>query len=163
MFIDAPSFVIQRRIQYPLPDVHRGLADRTPLYTTEQLELALGGFLHIDGAFRPMAPYSARQPMPTWCARATLSNDRRRVVAVVELEISMWSYDSSELQLRPAARNPDRWSARRARSYFGLAHPATDEIARRVAQRAVNPPPRRMEPQFTSQEAADSAAVSARR
>jgi hypothetical protein len=137
MSIDAPSFVIQRRIAIPLLDVHRGLADRAPLGSTKLFELEPGGFLHVDDAFRPIAPFSVRQPLPTWWARARLLTERRRVAAVVELELSMWSDDSSELQLRPIARHPERWSSRRMRSYFALAHEGADEIARRVALRAI--------------------------
>jgi hypothetical protein len=89
MYIEAPSFVIQRRIAYPLPDVHRGLADRAPIGTATLFELGSHGFFHINEPLRPMAPMSSRQPMPTWRACARLLTDRRRVVAMVELTVSM--------------------------------------------------------------------------
>ena len=138
MFMDAPSFVIQRRIAVPLPDVHRALADRAPLASTNLVELGSRGFLYVDEAFRPIAPLSSTQSMPTWSAFACILSDRKRVVAVVELEVAMWSDDASELQLRPIARYPERWTARRIRSYFALAHPGADEVARRLAHRAAD-------------------------
>jgi len=136
MLIDAPSFVIQRRIPCPLSAVHRGLADRTPLAPTELLTLDDGGFLHSGEPFRPIAPNLALQGAPTWRAPAALLTKRTRVVALVEVEVAMWSHDSTELTLRPVARHPERWSSRRIRRYFTLAHLGTDEIARRLAERA---------------------------
>jgi hypothetical protein len=139
MVLDALSFVIQRRIPQPLSAVHGGLADRGPLAPTRLLTLDPDGFLHIVEPFRPVTPFSWRQPTPSWCAQARLMTNRGRVVAVVDIEVSMWSHDSSDLQLRPAARHPERWSSLRIRRYFALAHRAADETARRLAQRALTP------------------------
>jgi hypothetical protein len=136
MLIDAPSFVIQRRIPSPLSAVHRGLADRKPLGPTELLTLDADGFLHMGEAFRPTTPNISRQSSPTWRASACLLTKRARVVALVEIEVSMWSHDTTELQLRPVTRRPQRWSSRRMRRYFALAHLGADEIARLLAQRA---------------------------
>jgi hypothetical protein len=136
MLIDAPSFVIQRRIPHPLSAVHSGLADRKPLGPTELLALDAEGYLHMGEPFRPMTPSFSRQPSPTWRAPACLLTKRARVVAVVEVEVSMWSHSSIELQLRPVARHPERWSGRRIGRYFALAHLGADEISRLLAQRA---------------------------
>jgi hypothetical protein len=67
-----------------------------------------------------------------------LLDDRRHTIARVEIELSMWSNDSSELQLRPVARHPERWSGRRARRYFTRAHRGADATARLVAHRAID-------------------------
>jgi hypothetical protein len=136
MLIDAPSFVIQRRIPHPLGAVHRALADRQALGPSELLTLDADGFLHIGEPFRPTAPLGARQPAPTWRAPAYLLTQRCRVVASVELEVSMWSHGTTELQLRPVARHPERWTSRRMRRYFALAHLGADAMARRLAPRA---------------------------
>jgi hypothetical protein len=133
--IEAPGFVIQRRISQPLSAVHSGLADRTPLGSSEPFPLA-DGSLHLSEPFRPLAPWSARQPSPSWRAPARLLTKRGRVVAVVEIEVSMWSHSSTELQLRPVARHPERWSSRRIGRYYALAHLAADETARLLSQRA---------------------------
>jgi hypothetical protein len=136
MLIDAPSFVIQRRIPLPLSAVHRGLADREALAPTELLTLDGDGFLRVAEPFRPMAPSIERQATPTWRGPAGLLTKRTRVVALVEVEVAMWSNDSTELSLRPVARHPERWSSRRIGRYFALAHLGTDEIARLLAERA---------------------------
>jgi hypothetical protein len=136
MLIDAPSFVIQRRIAHPLSAVHSGLADRAPLGPSELFTLGPDGFLHMNEPFRPIAPLSARQPSPTWRAPVVLLTKRARVVAVAEIEVSMWSHGSTELQLRPVARHPERWSGRRIGRYFALAHLAADETVRLLAERA---------------------------
>jgi hypothetical protein len=134
--IEAPSFVIQRRIPIPLSAVHSGLADRTPLGSSDLLPLDRGGSLHIGEPFRPLAPWSGRQPSPTWRAPARLLTKRGRVVAVVEIEVSMWSHGTTELMLRPVTRHPERWSGRRIGRYFALAHLGADETARLLSQRA---------------------------
>lgn len=137
MFFDPPTFVVQRRINHPLADVQRGLADRAALVPDGMLDLGADGFLHIVEPLRPMTPYSSRQPLPTWCAPARLLTSSRRLVAPVELEVSMWSHEATSLTLRPAARHPERWSPRRLRRYFGLAHVGADVAARLVARRTM--------------------------
>ncbi len=133
--INAPSFVIQRRIPCTLAAVHTGLADRTPLAPPELVMLDPDGYADLAEPFRPTAPRSGRQPSPSWCAPASLLTARGRVVATVDIEVSMWSHGSTELQLRPVARHPERWSGRRMRRYFALAHLTADEAERLLARR----------------------------
>jgi hypothetical protein len=136
MLLDAPTFVVHRRLNQPLSVVQRGLADRTMLTSTPLIDLGSDGFLHLDGALRPAASFSSRQPMPTWCGRAHLLNARRRPIATVEIEISMWSTDATSISLRPVARHPERWRSWRLRAYFALAHRASDTTAALLAHRA---------------------------
>ena len=138
MLLEAPTFNVQRRINHQLSEVQRGLADRTPLAPTGLLDPDAEGFLCIVEPLRPVRPYSSRQPLPTWFAIGHLLTSRRRLVARVELEVSMWSHDASSLSLRPVARHPERWRAWRVRHYFALAHDAADETARLIAQRAAS-------------------------
>jgi hypothetical protein len=86
---------------------------------------------------RPVCPYSSRQPLPTWCGTARLLTARSRLVATVEVEVSMWSDDATSVTIRPAAKHPERWRAWRLRRYFPLAHRAADATAGLVARRAV--------------------------
>jgi len=137
MLFDPPTFVVQRRINHPLADVQRGLADRVALVPDGILDLGADGFLQLAEPMRPMTPYSSRQPLPTWCAPALLLTPGWRPVAPVELEVSMWSHEATSLALRPAARHPERWSSRRLRRYFALAHAGADATARLVARRAM--------------------------
>ncbi|MDQ1467956.1 MAG: hypothetical protein QOH10_2371 [Actinomycetota bacterium] len=138
MLLDAPTFVVQRRINRPLTDVQRGLADRRALVPAAPLDPVSEGFMHLHEPLRPVAPFSSRQPAPSWCARAYLLTARQRLVATVEIEVSMWSRDATSLTLRPVARHPERWRPWRLRQYFALAHLAADATARLVAQRAVS-------------------------
>ena len=62
----------------PLSAVHRGLADRTPLASaaTAPARRRTASCTSTE-PFRPIAPFSARQPTPTWCGAATPADDRR--------------------------------------------------------------------------------------
>jgi hypothetical protein len=136
MPLAAPTFVVHRRLNRPLADVQRGLADRTLVAPTRIIRLEPHGFMHVDAAFRPVAPFSSHQPLPTWCVRAHLLAARGRTVAAVELEVSMWSRDATSVTLRPVSRHPERWRRWRLRSYFALAHGAVDATVRLLAERA---------------------------
>lgn len=139
MPLDAPTFVVQRRVNQPLSMVQRGLADRTPLAPQRFVDLGDIGSMFVAEPLHPVAPFSSRQPMPTWCARANLITPRGRLVATVELEVSIWAHDATSVSLRPVARHPERWRAWRLRRYFGLAHRAADATAQLLAQRAATP------------------------
>lgn len=133
---DTPTFVLQRRVNQPLADIQRGLADRTGLVPNGTLDLESDGFLCIPEPLHPVRPYSSRQPVPTWCGTAHLLTSRRRLVATVEVEVSAWSDDATNLTIRPVAQHPERWRAWRLRRYFTLAHLAADATAQIVARRA---------------------------
>ena len=136
MLLDAPTFVVHRRLNQPLTLIHRGLSDRTMLASTRLIELGSEGFMHIDEALRPAAAFTSYRSAPAWCGRAHLLNARRRTVAAVELEVSMWSHDATSISLRPVARHPERWRRWRLRAYFALAHRASDATAALLADRA---------------------------
>jgi hypothetical protein len=136
MQLDTPTFVVQRRVNQPLSAVQRGLADRSLLAPTCVLDLEAAGLMYLAEPLRPVAPFSSRQPTPTWCAEGQLLTTRRHAVASIEIEVSMWSDAATCVTLRPAARHPERWPARRVRRYFTAAHAAADETARLLARRA---------------------------
>ena len=137
MQLEAPTFVLERRVAHPMAEIQRGLADRTVLAPAGMIDLESDGFLCINEPLRPVRPYSSRQPLPTWCARGHLLTSRRRVVAAVEIEVSPWSDDATSVTMRPVATRPERWRAFRLRHYFALAHHAADATARVLAERAV--------------------------
>jgi hypothetical protein len=137
MLLDPPTFVVERRINRPLAEVQRGLADRKALVPNRLLDLDPDGFMYVAESLRPMTPYSSRQPLPTWLGSARLLTSRHRLVARVELEVSIWSHDATSLILRPVARNPARWGSRRLRHYFALAHLGADAAARLLDRRAM--------------------------
>ncbi|MDQ1510137.1 MAG: hypothetical protein QOG50_1981 [Actinomycetota bacterium] len=126
MSLDWPTFVLQRRINQPLSDVTRTLSEPESVGTGGELELGSHGRLVVDQRF-------SRAPFPSeasFVAQATLHTSRGQRVARVEVEVGAWSNDATVLTLRPVARNPQRWSGRRATRYFELAHEGADAIAR---------------------------------
>lgn len=139
MHYDAFDFVLQRRVNLPLPAVQLGLADRSPLVATRRLELGDAGSVVLREPLRPIAPFSAHQTLPTWCGRATALTPRGSRVAHVDIEVSMWSSDATCVVVRPVARHPERWSRRRVQRYFALAHATADAIGGVLVDRAARP------------------------
>jgi len=126
MSLDWPTFVLQRRINQPLADVQRTLCNPESVGDGSELELGSHGRLIVDRRF-------SRAPFPStesFVAQGTLHTSRGQRVARVEVEVGAWSDDASVLVLRPVARNPQRWSGRRATRYFELAHEGADALAR---------------------------------
>jgi hypothetical protein len=126
MSLDWPTFVLQRRINTPLADVQRTLCDPAGVGTGGELELESHGRLIVDRRFS-RAPFPAEE---SFVAQGTLHTNRGQRVARVEVELGAWSDDATVLMLRPVARNPQRWSGRRATRYFELAHEGADALAR---------------------------------
>jgi hypothetical protein len=126
MSLDWPTFVLQRRINQPLSDVQRTLFHPASVGTGGELELGSHGHLIVDQRFS-RAPFPAEE---SFVAQGTLHTTRGQRVARVEVEVGAWSNDATVLTLRPVARNPQRWSGRRATRYFELAHEGADAIAR---------------------------------
>jgi hypothetical protein len=126
MSLDWPTFVLQRRINTPLSDVQRTLFEPESVGTGGELELGSHGRLIVDKRFS-RAPFPADE---SYVAQGTLQTSRGQRVARVEVEVGAWSNEATVLTLRPVARNPQRWSGRRATRYFELAHEGADAIAR---------------------------------
>jgi hypothetical protein len=63
----------------------------------------------------------------------------RRSVERVEVEMGPWAANAVELRLRPLARRPERWSARRQVRYFDRAHEAIDALARTLEHQTPAP------------------------
>jgi hypothetical protein len=126
MSLDWPTFVLQRRINQPLSDVTRTLSEPESVGTGGELELGTHGRLIVDKRF-------SRAPFPSeasFVAQGALHTSRGQRIARVEVEVGAWSNDATVLTLRPVARNPQRWSGRRATRYFELAHEGADALAR---------------------------------
>jgi hypothetical protein len=138
MSLSTPTFVVQRRVNRRIADIQHGLAGRTGLVAPRELDLGRAGSMYFDEPLRPVPRSGPIQLTPTWCGRARLLNPRRRVVATVELEVSMWSPDASAFEMRPVAAHPERWRGARIRRYFELAHEGADATARLLVRRAVD-------------------------
>jgi hypothetical protein len=121
---DLGTFVLSRRI--PLAPDHLGAALASlPDDALAQLCFVTPFERKVSGAFHPVERV----------ARARLAVGRRGRERV-EIEVGPWSARATEIRLRPVARHPQRWSARRARRYFGSAHAATDEVVAALAATA---------------------------
>jgi hypothetical protein len=57
-----------------------------------------------------------------------LYNRSNRRLCDIEVELSAWSYDVTELLVRPAVRSPYRWSGPRLSRWFAYAHTAADAL-----------------------------------
>jgi len=126
MSLDWTTFVLQRRINQPLSNVQRTLFEPESVGTGGELELGAHGRLIVDRRFS-RAPFPSEE---SYVAQGTLQTSRGQHVARVEVEVGAWSDEATVLTLRPVARNPQRWSGRRATRYFELAHEGADAIAR---------------------------------
>jgi len=126
MSLDWPTFVLQRRINQPLSDVTRTLFEPESVGTGGELELGTHGRLIVDKRFS-RAPFPSEE---SFVAQGALHTSRGQRIARVEVEVGAWSNDATVLTLRPVARNPQRWSGRRATRYFELAHEGADALAR---------------------------------
>jgi hypothetical protein len=132
MMLSWPTFVVSRRINRPLPAVQSVLFDPGSFRRGDTYGVGSEGALTIDAPFRLIASY----PAPSWRATGRLFDRGPRAVARIELEVAAWSTDASELTIRPVARHPERWSRRRLRRYFALAHESADRGLQILANHA---------------------------
>jgi len=135
MYLDPPMFVMERRINQPLPLVNRAVSTGGPFTRAAADSLGSAGTLYVDRPFRrTLGSFDL-----AWRCDARLLTARGRLVARVEVTVDGWSTDATRLQLRPVARHPERWSPRRLRRYFALAALAADAAARQLEELAQEP------------------------
>ena len=138
MQFNQPMFVLQRRINQPLEAVERVLCDPAATRASSTLALGDGLDLALERSFGvTFAPFGVDHA--SWCAPARVSTARGRTVERFEVEINAWDAWSTELLVRPRARHPYRWSGRRMRRYFDVAHATADALACRIGARAGAP------------------------
>ncbi len=135
MHLVPPSFVLERRINQPLPLVNRAVSTGAPFDDTTTVSLGPDAVLSFDAPLRrTLGSYDL-----AWRADARLLTRRGRLVARVAVTVDGWSSTATRLQLRPAVTHPERWSNRRLRQYFRLAHLAADYAARELNEHARAP------------------------
>ena len=122
--LSRQTFVLQRRIPAAYPQVERVLNSGTPL-TAELIDLPSAEPFEVVTTW----------PFHSWRSRGLLRDGDEGRVAPVEIELGAWSADATELLLRPVAPHPERWSGRRQRRYFRVAHAAADALAAELAAR----------------------------
>ena len=135
MQFNQPMFVLQRRINQPLEAVERVLCDPAAFRSTWTLPLGDGFDLALERSFGvTFPPFGVDHA--SWSAPALVSTRRGRTVERFDIEINAWDARSTELLVRPRAKHPNRWSGRRMRRYFDVAHAAADALTCRVGARA---------------------------
>jgi hypothetical protein len=135
MQLAPPAFVLERRIDAPPALVNRAVSTGGPFRTATDVPLGWDGALSFDAPLRrTLGSFDL-----AWRADARLLTRRGRPVARVALTVDGWSDDATRLQLRPAAAHPERWSRRRLRRYFRLAHLAADRAARELHEHSRTP------------------------
>ena len=135
MHLAPPTFVLERRINQPLPVVNRAVSTGGPFAATSPISLDSDATLTFDTPLRrTLGSYDL-----AWRADARLLTRRGRLVARVAVTVDGWSADATRLQLRPAAVRPERWGRRRLEQYFRIAHLAADHAAREIHQQSRAP------------------------
>jgi hypothetical protein len=120
--LDAPGFeVIARRS-------HRSAWELAPVLHVVRFGQ---GQLRFDRPLVPCAVAGERAAEPTrWHTSGRLYAHGRRLTRFtpVEIEVHQSARDGCELRVRPAGRRVARWSGRRRREYFVVAHRALSEL-----------------------------------
>jgi len=121
------TFVLQRRVNQPFGAVGRVVADPWLLPGGTQIALTDDAVLRLEEPFGVAFPVFGVDGA-SWAAHASIRTPRGRVLERIELELNIWDEHATELLVRPCARSPHRWRARRLRRYFRLAHLAADAL-----------------------------------
>jgi len=135
MYLDPPTFVMERRINQPIPVVNLAVSTGGPFTRAAANSLGSDGTFHVD---RPLRRTLGSYDL-AWRCDARLLTRRGHLVARVEITVDGWSTDATRLRLRPVARHPERWSPPRLRRYFLLANLAADAAARQLDEHAQQP------------------------
>ena len=135
MQFNQPMFVLQRRINQPLGAVERVLCDATLLGAGVTRSLGGGAMLELERPFSVAFPPFGVE-FASWSAPARVYTNRAARPVKFDLEINAWDGATTELLVRPRARSPYRWSGRRMRRYFAVAHATADSVTCLLRSRA---------------------------
>jgi hypothetical protein len=127
---DRAHLGIARTIPISLPEAMHACNElRTGADPVRAITLDNGGMLLLRLPLRADLTWPQRRydllPARTNGKLFTRTN---RAIAPVEIELSPWSADISELIVRPAVRAPGAWSARRLQRWFTHGHLAADAL-----------------------------------
>jgi len=126
------TFVLQRRVNQPFGAVGRIVCDPWLLARGTRINLDGDAVLRLEEPFGVTFPVFGWEGA-SWLAPATIRTSRGRRLEDVEIELNAWDEEATELVVRPRARAPYHWRARRVRRYFRLAHEAADALTRVLA------------------------------
>jgi hypothetical protein len=136
MMLNWPTFVLQRRINLPLDEIERVLCAPRLIRGGSELTLGADGTrIRLESPFGVMFPPFGFE-RASWCGPATVRSSRGRRIVQLEIEINAWDAHSTEVVVRPRARRPYRWSGRRLRTYFRVAHLSADALTHYFREQA---------------------------
>jgi hypothetical protein len=136
MMLNWPTFVLQRRINLPLEAIERVLCAPHLVRGGAEIDLGTDGMrMRLESPFGVMFPPFGFD-RASWCAPATVRTPRGHRIVQLEIEINAWDAGSTEVVVRPRARHPYRWSGRRLRTYFRVAHLTADALTHFLYQHA---------------------------
>jgi len=135
MQFNQPMFVLQRRVNEPLGAIERVLCDATLLGAGATHALPDGARLELERPFGVAFPPFGVD-FASWSAPASVHTGRGRRAVKFDIEINAWDNASTELLVRPRSRSPYRWSGRRMRRYFAVAHATADGMTQLLRTRA---------------------------
>jgi hypothetical protein len=124
--LNGSNFVLERRVNRPPDAVVKTLRDPATVAPANGFALGDGGRLLVDSTLRPSPPTIVGHE--SWRTTGRLLNDRGRLVARLDIEVSAWTPGSVVIQLRPLDRRTHRWGTRRTHRYFTLAHAGADRL-----------------------------------
>ena len=139
MLLNWPTFVLQRRVNVSLERIERVLCAPHLIRGGLELDVGADGMrVRLESPFGVMFPPFGIE-RASWCAPATVRTPRGRKIVELEIEINAWDAGSTEVLVRPHARHPYRWSGRRLRAYFRVAHLTADALTHFLRELATAP------------------------
>jgi hypothetical protein len=127
---DRASLYVARTVRLPLLLATESAARlRSGNDPVRSIGLSIGGRAQVALPLRRDEWHPLGKPdlAPARTFGALYSRANRRVCNI-EIELSPWSYDVTELLVRPAVRSPYRWSDQRLARWFAHAHAAADAL-----------------------------------
>jgi hypothetical protein len=136
---DRASLTVARTIRLPLPLATAAAAGlRSGNDPVRAIRLPAGGRIQLGLPLRRDLWHPLGRPdlAPARGIGALYGRANRRLCPV-EVELSPWSADVTELALRPAVRSPYGWGNRKLGRWFAQAHDAADTLRTEILSRSV--------------------------
>jgi len=127
---DRASLYVARTVRLPLPlAIESARRLRSGHDPVRAFGIPEGGRVQLELPFRrdDWQPLGRPELAPARTFGALYGPANRKLCAI-EVELSPWSDDVTELSLRPAVRSPYGWSARKLAKWYSLAHCTADHL-----------------------------------
>ncbi|MCU1426150.1 MAG: hypothetical protein JWL83_150 [Actinomycetia bacterium] len=135
---DRANLYIARTIGMPLPMAGEAANQlRTGSDPLRAFRLPGGGRLVLRLPLRQdnWRPASRRADLIDLRTAGMIYSRHNRRVCPVEVELTPWTLDTTEVSVRPAVRSPYGWGPRRMAGWFTHAHDAADTLRQALLER----------------------------